>query len=213
MFIAGSVAVSVSGWRLAKYAGLYFLSVLAVLVGQKPPQPPAGHAGAGVLWLCPYLPTWVWNISNGFVTMHLGENANLRTAGLIQRGGRVLGHWLGVAGPVVLVMLVFAARAGLDEPDRCALFVWPVLVIMTVQAVLKKPMPTGRLLPIGRHLLVSQMIGQPAGLMRQAGQLAVLVNLVICGGFIAASASGSLSVCPADPFRHLKAGRRWPNKP
>ena len=45
--------------------------------------------------------------------------------------------------------------------------------------------------------------------MRRAGQLAVLVNLVICSGFIAASASGSLGPFgPAsDPFRHLKG---WP---
>ena len=204
---------------LAKYAGLYFLlGVLAVLGTDRSRR--GRQRVMLVLVFCmavlvTSLPTWVWNISNGFVTiLHLGENANLQDSQASFSGAAAF--WaaqLGVAGPVVLVMLVFTtARAGHGEPGRWLhLFVWPVLVIMTVQAVLKEANANWAVAAYpAAILLVSQMIvASRQRLMRRAGQLAVLVNLVICSGFIAASASGSLGpFAPAsDPFRHLKG---WP---
>ena len=204
---------------LAKYAGLYFiLGAAAVLAADRTRS--GRQRAVLMLMFCmavlvTSLPTWIWNFSNGFVTLlHLGENANLQNSQASFGGAAAF--WaaqLGVAGPIALVMMICTtATVRRGGPGRWLhLFVWPVLVIMTVQAFLKEANANWAVAAYpAATLLVSQMIvASRQTLMRRAGQLALLVNLVICSGFIAASATGSLGpLAPeSDPFRHLKG---WP---
>lgn len=204
---------------LAKYAGLYFIVSVLVVLGADRTRSGRQRAVLFLLFcisvLVTSLPTWIWNFSNGFVTiLHLGENANLQNSQASFSGAAAF--WaaqLGVFGPVLLGLLICTlAIWGRGGPGRWLhLFIWPVLVIMTIQAVLKEANANWAVAAYpAAILLVSQMIvASRQRLMRRAGQLAVLVNLVICSGFIAASATGSLGpLAPeSDPFRHLKG---WP---
>lgn len=201
---------------LAKYAGLYFvLGVLGWLITDTSRRRGQRVKLFGVFCLAVLAssaPTWIWNYSNGFVTLlHLGENANLQnSAASLGGAGTFWAAQLAVFGPVSLGLLVcagvFFARA--SSGQWLHLFVWPVLAIMTVQAILKEANANWAVAAYpAATLLVSQFVlASRTGLARRAGQIAVLVNLCLCGGFLAVSATGSLGVlAPAsDPLRHLK---------
>jgi len=204
---------------LAKYAGLYFIAGVLLWVLSDGSRPGRRRAGLFftfvVMVFATSLPTWLWNISNGFITiLHLGENANLQDSQMSLAGvGAFWAAQFGVFGPVALVLLVFSLatvfRGG--AAGRLHLFVWPVLAIITVQAFLKEANANWAVAAYpAATLLVSQFaVSSRRAFINRLGGAAVLVNLVICGGFIAASAVGSLGpLAPAsDPFRHLKGWR------
>ena len=204
---------------LAKYAGLYFIISVLIILGADRRRRSVERVQLILLFclavLVTSLPTWIWNYSNGFVTiLHLGENANLQdSTASLSGGAKFWAAQLGVFGPLLLVLLmctVFLSGRG-GQGRWLHLFVWPVLIIMTVQAILKEANANWAVAAYpAATLLVSQMIvASKHWLMRSTAWLAVGINLLLCSGFIIASAAGSLGpLAPAsDPFRHLKG---WP---
>jgi len=201
---------------LSKYAGLYFIiSVLIWCLADR--RRPAGQRAALFAVFCAAvfitsLPTWVWNFSNGFVTiLHLGENANLQDRQMSAAG--VASFWgaqFAVFGPLSLILLALAlmpaGRGGAEH--RLHLFVWPVLGIMTIQAFIKEANANWAVAAYpAAVLLVSHMVtdSRYRGL-KAAGLAAMLSNLAICAVLIGVTATGSLGpLAPAsDPLRHLR---------
>ena len=209
--ICGGICIGLAA--LAKYAGLYF--VIGVLGWLAVDRTRRGRQRAGLFGafclavLITSLPTWIWNFSNGFVTiLHLGENANLQDSQIsLAEAGRFWAAQLAVFGPVSLLLLLATLARG-DTGRWLHLFVWPVLMIMTVQAVLKEANANWAVAAYpAATLLVSQLIiASRSRFTKRIGRLAILVNLALCGGFVAVSATGSLGgLAPAsDPLRHLK---------
>ena len=201
---------------LSKYAGLYF--IIGVLIWCLTDKARTAGQRAGLFALfcgavfITSLPTWLWNFNNGFVTLlHLGENANLQDTEMSAAGiASFWGAQFAVFGPVLLVLLgwaLFLARRG-GPPGRLSVFVWPVLAIMTVQAFMKEANANWAVAAYpAATLMVSQaVLSARSRFLPAAGQAALLVNLGLCAGLIAVTATGRLGpLAPAsDPLRHLR---------
>ena len=214
---------------LAKYAGLYFiLSCIFWLMTswfRKPSQKLKLFSVFCAAALIASSPTWLWNYSNGFVTLlHLSENANLPKGrseqseilfGLLSDMSfeGVAAFWrdqFAVFGPITLFLLIFSLN-GLGRGaryNRLHLFIWPVLVIMTVLAFLSEANANWAVAAYpAATLLVGQLIANSRrGFIAFLGRTALLVNLLLCGVLATATALGSLGpLAPAsDPLRHLR---------
>jgi hypothetical protein len=214
---------------LGKYAGLYFiLSFIFWLMTswfRKPTQKLKLFGVFIAAALIASSPTWLWNYNNGFVTLlHLSENANIAQEGT-EKGESLFpllsnvalegvftfwGAQFAVFGPVSMLLLILSLT-GLGRGarhSRMHLFIWPVLVIITVLAFLKDANANWAVTAYpAAALLVSQFIvTSRSRLITFLGRTALLLNLFLCCTLATVTAIGSLGpLAPAsDPLRHLR---------
>ena len=150
----GLAGVCIGLSTLAKYAGLYFiLSLIFWLITNwfcKPSQKAKLFCVFCVAAFITSFPTWLWNYNNGFITLlHLSENANFVTSSIsfnqftVESFEGIAAFWgaqFAVFGPITLLLLIYnlvGFRRGAKH-NRLHIFIWPVLVIMTVQAFISE---------------------------------------------------------------------------
>lgn len=157
---AGKQGAGVNGWwvalglalglgLLSKYAMAFFVAGLALWLVLEPSARRLLKGGglwtALVVGLLVYAPNGLWNAMNGFVSYaHTRDNANL--GGKLFNPAKLaefVGGQFGVAGPImmaaIVVALVAALRRGADGRLRLlAAFTLPVLLVMTVEALLSR---------------------------------------------------------------------------
>ena len=135
------LAVAMGLGLMSKYAMIYCLVALALIwmvdgstrAVLTPGRLLAVGAGVGLV----VLPNVLWNLDNGLATVgHTVDNANLDGAesGL----GSLLEFWgsqLGVAGPVLLVVMLVGGWRGRRDPRVLALLIWTVLPLVVVSQV------------------------------------------------------------------------------
>ncbi len=133
---------------LSKYAMLFFVpgAVLALLAA--PARRKAMSAGAAALAaaiaLALLAPNLVWNAANDFQTIaHTAANANwTQSFGHPEKLLKFLGDQFGVAGPILLGLMIAAAVAGFrggEERLKLLLaFALPALLIVSVQAFIAR---------------------------------------------------------------------------
>ena len=214
---------------LAKYAGLYFILSfifwLTTISFHKPSQKLKLFGVFCAAAVITSSPTWLWNYSNGFVTLfHLGENANIALGGPEQNGtlfarfsegafegvAKFWGAQFAVFGPFTLALLIFSLTglSSKNRYNRLHLFIWPVLLLMTGLAFLKEANANWAVAAYpAAALLLGQFIATSRNkLIPFLGRTALLVNMLICGVLVVATALGSLGpLAPAsDPLRHLR---------
>ncbi len=136
---------------LSKYAMLYFLPGAALALAISPERrralKPAALAFGGAVTLVFLAPNLFWNASNDFQTIaHTAANANWsQSPGHPEKLFRFLGDQFGVAGPVMIALIVAAAIASIrgrtssDSLIRMLLvFALPALLIVSVQAFIAR---------------------------------------------------------------------------
>jgi len=128
---------------LAKYAGLYFLigAVLAAITNRDMRPSPAHWALLLISFAAVVAPNFLWNLDHQFSTV----THTLDNVGWVEQASPLstlnplnaltfLVSQLGVFGPVTFVALVLALSN--RKMLGLGIFVWPVLAIVTVQAML-----------------------------------------------------------------------------
>ena len=211
-----AAGISVGFASLAKYAGLYFLPCLILfllITGDKALPRAKGFAIflAGVLLASS--PTWLWNLSNEFITFyHLSENANLekQSYSFVSLGKFFVAQF-GVIGPIsffVLLALPYYRQLRVGLIGGLHAFIWPILIFICVQAFLSEANANWAVAstPAAVLLLASALTclsGQwPAKLIFPA----LLVNLFLtaCLGVILAAGSFGALTPKSDPLRRLR---------
>lgn len=149
--VAALLGAAVGFGLLSKYAMLYFLPGAALALtlsaerrGALKLAPAALSAAIALALLAPNL---LWNAQNDFQTIaHTAANANwTAAAGHPEKLLKFLGDQFGVAGPILLVLMIAAAVAALrakaqgGERLRYLLaFALPALLIVSVQAFIAR---------------------------------------------------------------------------
>lgn len=134
---------------LSKYAMLYFLPGAALALFAAPERLRAlkalPAAVAALIALALLAPNLAWNAANDFQTIaHTAANANwTQSAGHPDKLVKFLGDQFGVAGPILLVLMIVAAAGALRGENRARIglllaFSAPALLIVSTQAFISR---------------------------------------------------------------------------
>jgi 4-amino-4-deoxy-L-arabinose transferase-like glycosyltransferase len=145
----GLLGLAVGFGLLAKYAMILFAASLLIHLLATPADRQGigwkGPALAGALAILVYLPNFLWNASNGFVSyLHTKDNANL--GGSLfhpEKMAEFLVSQFAVFGPLLFAaLLVFLLRIRMNLQDGrlrlLAFLTLPLLLLMTVESFLSR---------------------------------------------------------------------------
>jgi 4-amino-4-deoxy-L-arabinose transferase-like glycosyltransferase len=149
--VAATLGAAIGLGLLSKYAMLYFPLGALIAIALAPERrtalriAPAGLSAAIALaFLAPNL--W-WNAQNDFRTIaHTAANANwTAAAGHLEDLVKFLGDQFGVAGPILLVLMIAAAASAFRQRPAATrglrylfAFAFPALAIVTIQAFIAR---------------------------------------------------------------------------
>lgn len=202
---------------LSKYAMLYFLPGAALALAASPERRKALRAGpvlgAALLGLALLAPNLAWNAGNDFQTIaHTAANANwTQAAGHPDKLLKFLGDQFGVAGPILLALMIAAAAASMRGADKARLrallaFALPALVIVSVQAFISRAHANWAAVAYPSAVIAAAIFagrGGPAGLALTSS---VGLHLLAGAGFLIAFTSFPLAdaIGAAAPFKRLR---------
>lgn|GEM_PF-211725 len=211
---AGGIAIGIAS--LAKYAGLYFIPCLLLFLlifgdRSRPRLKGLGVFLAGVVLASS--PTWVWNLSNEFVTLfHLSENANLekQSYSFASLGAFLLSQFA-VLGPVsfaTLITLPIIRNMRIGLLGGLHFFIWPIIAAICLQAFLSEANANWAAASYpAAALLLAATATQPLSNWLASLMLpALVINLFItaCLGVILAAGSFGVLTPKSDPLRRLR---------
>ena len=203
--VAALLGAAIGFGMLSKYAMLYFLpaAVLALLMTSDRRQ--ALKAGpfalGGAIALALVAPNLVWNAQNDFQTIaHTAANANwTQSAGHPDKLLKFIGDQFGVAGPILLVLMVAAAVVALrrrteDETLRYLLaFALPALVIVSAQAFIARAHANWAAVSYPSAVIAAAILASRAGWPRLAMKASIGLHLVAGAAFLAGFSNAALA--------------------
>lgn len=213
--------VATGGALLSKYSAAVFLVSAVAALLLSPEHRRRVTATRLAAWLVPVAlllaPNLWWNAQHDFVTMrHVGENASVTGFALhVDRMVEFLASQFGVFGPIsfgALIALLVRWRRWTSDP-RLLLLVWltaPMLVIMTVQALLAKANANWAAMAyVGGTVAVASVLARPANRRWLWAGLAVNLGLaaMLYGYEPVRLVTGFEPPDRRDPLRHV---RGWP---
>ena len=216
LFYMAAAGAAIGIASLAKYAGLYFIPCLILFLyffGDKAQPRLTGFSVflAGVVLASS--PTWVWNLSNEFVTLfHLSENANLekQSYSFASLAGFFFSQFA-VLGPIsfaTLLTLPFIRKMRNGLSGGLHIFIWPIIGAICLQAFLSEANANwaAASYPAAILLLASFATQLPANWLARLMLPAIIINLLMtaCLGVILAAGSFGIVTPKSDPLRRLR---------
>lgn len=203
--VAAFLGAAIGFGLLSKYAMLYFLpgAAAALLLSAERRQalkmaPLAVSAAVAVALLTPNL---LWNAENDFQTIaHTAANANwTESAGHPDKLLKFLGDQFGVAGPVLLVLMIAAAAAAVRRPAgqnhlRYLLaFAIPALLIVSVQAFIARAHANWAAVAYPSAVIAAAIFASRAGWPRLAMTASLGLHLLAGAAFLIGFANAPLA--------------------
>lgn len=216
LFYMAAAGAAIGIASLAKYAGLYFIPCLILFLyffGDKAQPRLAGFSVflAGVVLASS--PTWVWNLSNEFVTLfHLSENANLekQSYSFASLAGFFFSQFA-VLGPIsfaTLLTLPFIRKMRNGLSGGLHIFIWPIIGAICLQAFLSEANANwaAASYPAAILLLANFATQLRANWLARLMLPAIIINLFMtaCLGVILAAGSFGIVTPKSDPLRRLR---------
>lgn len=217
--VAALLGAAIGFGLLSKYAMLYFLpaAALALIVsaGRRRALTAAPLALGAAVALALLAPNLLWNAQNGFQTIaHTAANANwTAAAGHPGKLFKFLGDQFGVAGPILLVLMIAAGIAAFrGRPDhRSALryliaFALPALLIVSVQAFIARAHANWAAVAYPSAVIAAAIFASRAGWPRRAMQASIGVHLLAGAAFLIGFSNAALAdaVGAAGLFKRLR---------
>jgi 4-amino-4-deoxy-L-arabinose transferase-like glycosyltransferase len=216
LFYMAAAGAAIGIASLAKYAGLYFIPCLILFLyffGDKAQPRLTGFSVflAGVVLASS--PTWVWNLSNEFVTLfHLSENANLekQSYSFASLAGFFFSQFA-VLGPIsfaTLLTLPFIRKMRNGLSGGLHIFIWPIIGAICLQAFLSEANANwaAASYPAAILLLANFATQLRANWLARLMLPAIIINLFMtaCLGVILAAGSFGIVTPKSDPLRRLR---------
>jgi len=204
---------------LSKYAMLYFLPGAALALALTPERrrrlKPATLAVCAVVILAFITPNLLWNASNDFQTIvHTAANANwTESLGRPDKLLKFLGDQFGVAGPILLVMMIAAAGAswrdqpGNDNRVRLLLaFSLPALLIVSGQSFISRAHANWAAVAYPSAVIAATAFAFRSKHFESAMKASLGLHLLAGAGFLLAFTSMSLADAAgvSAPFKRLR---------
>jgi len=215
----GVLGAAVGLGLLSKYAMLFFLpgAVLALLA--EPDRRRALTAGPAILAalvaLALVAPNVIWNAQHDFQTIaHTAANANWTAAmGHPDNLLKFLGDQFGVAGPILLLLMIVAGAAAVRRagPDPTHLkmllaFALPALLIVSAQAFISRAHANWAAVAYPSAVIAAVMAARTWRHGAMALRASLGLHLIAGAGFLAAFTSFALAdaVGASGPFKRLR---------
>jgi hypothetical protein len=201
---------------LSKYAMLFFLPGAALALLAAPERRKTMSAGAAALAaliaLALLAPNVAWNAANDFQTIaHTAANANwTQSFGHPDKLFKFLGDQFGVAGPILLGLMIAAAVAGLrggEERLRLLLaFSLPALLIVSTQAFIARAHANWAAVAYPSAVIAAAIVAARFTRGDLALKSSLALHLAAGAGFLAAFMSFGLAdaVGASAPFKRLR---------
>ncbi len=204
--IAALLGAAIGFGLLSKYAMLYFLpgAALALLLSADRRRalkvaPAALGASIALLLLAPNL---VWNAQNDFQTIaHTAANANwTQSAGHPDKLFKFLGDQFGVAGPILLILILGAGAAGFrqekdsKDPLRYLLaFALPALLVVATQALIARAHANWAAVAYPSAVIAAMMFANRQGWPRAAMKASFGLHLLAGAAFLIGFSNAALA--------------------
>jgi 4-amino-4-deoxy-L-arabinose transferase-like glycosyltransferase len=213
----GVLGAAIGFGLLSKYAMLFFLPGAALALLAAPERKTALKAGPALLAAgiaaALIAPNLAWNAQNDFQTIaHTAANANWTPSfGHPDKLLKFLTDQFGVAGPILLVLMIAAAAAALKSDDRGRLrmllaFSLPAILVVSIQAFIARAHANWAAVAYPSAVVAAAIV---AGRLRR-GDLALKASLGLHGlagaGFLLAVANFAVAdaVGASSPFKRLR---------
>ena len=216
LFYMAAAGAAIGIASLAKYAGLYFIPCLLLFLlffGDKTQPRSKGFSLFLVGFVLASAPTWVWNLSNEFVTLfHLSENANLekQSYSFASLAGFFFSQFA-VLGPIsfaTLLTLPFIRKMHNGLAGGLHIFIWPIIGAICLQAFLSEANANwaAASYPAAILLLAHFATQLRANWLARLILPAIVINLSMttCLGVILAAGSFGVLTPKSDPLRRLR---------
>lgn len=204
--VAALLGAAIGLGLLSKYAMLYFLPGAALAVLFVPERRRALKAGPALLSAAVALallaPNLLWNAGNDFQTIaHTAANANWAAgAGHPDKLLKFLGDQFGVAGPILLVLMIAAGAAALREPPDTSgrlrfliAFAVPALLIVSVQAFIARAHANWAAVAYPSAVIAAVIFARTARWPRRAMTASLGLHLVAGAAFLIGFSNAALA--------------------
>lgn len=205
--VAAALGAAIGFGLLSKYAMLFFLPGAALALLAEPARRRA--FGTGPALLCAGLataliaPNLMWNAGNSFQTIaHTAANANWAAgAGHPDKLFNFLGDQFGVAGPILLLLMIAAGAAALrgaaaDHRARLRFllaFALPALLIVSVQAFIARAHANWAAVAYPSAVIAATILAMSARWPRRAMQASLGLHLIAGAAFLAGFSNAALA--------------------
>lgn len=217
----GVLGLGVGFGLLSKYAMLFFLPGVALALFAEPERRRALKAAPAVLAVLIALalvaPNILWNAQHDFQTIaHTAANANWTAAmGHPENLLKFLGDQFGVAGPILLGLMIAAAVASFKGEDRARLklllaFSLPALLVVSVQAFIARAHANWAAVAYPSAVIAAAIFAGNWRHGAMALRASLGLHLLAGAGFLIAFTSFALAdaVGASGPFKRLRGWDR-----